>query len=229
MGPALLGDREAVGELYLSYAPALLAYLRHKGNSPEEAMELLQGFFEHLLETDGLGKYEKKGKFRSWLLRGLSNFATDVWRKGQAKKKGEGRIHARVGVDVEIGELEPIDSQLTPEQAYDRKWAISLLRRVLSKLAGEYADEDRSALFDAIKRFLPGGDASVKYEEISATLGMKPNTVAVMVKRLRERYTGLLWAEVADTVEPYQIEEEWLHLYEALRGARELGSVSRNP
>jgi RNA polymerase sigma-70 factor (ECF subfamily) len=216
--------RAAFGELYTAYLPPLLTYLRSKGNSHERAMDLLHGFFEHLLETKGLSKVRKTGKFRTWLLRTLQNYITDVWRKGQAIKRDPGQPHLPIGTNVENGEVEPADTRLSPEQAYDRKWAIALLKRVLSKLAAEYAHAGKQAEFGELKDFLPGGHAASSYQEVGKRLNMQPNAVAQAVKRLRERYAELLWAEISDTVEPEMVEAEWRHLRDALGGRPETAS-----
>jgi RNA polymerase sigma factor (sigma-70 family) len=211
--------RAAFGELYKAYSPPVLTYLYSKGNSPDHALDLLQGFFEHLLRTKGLTKVEKRGKFRSWLLSSLNHFATDVWAKENAQKRGGGKTHFPIGPDMELGELDPVDTRLTPEQAYDRKWAITLLERVLSKLAAEYAQTGKQKEFEEVKDFLPGGRAASGYEAIAARLGIKANTVAVYVSRLRTRYAELLRAEISSTVDPDMVEDEWRHLQEAVSGS----------
>ena len=216
--------RAALGELYVAYLPPLLAYLRSKGHAQDRAMDLLHAFFEHLLLGKGLRTVQREGRFRNWLLGALDNFITDEWRKHQALKRGGGQSHLPIGPEIEEGEIEPPDPRLTPEQAYDRKWAIALLKRVLSKLSAEYACAGRQELFEQLKDFLPGGYAASSYDEVSERLGMKPNSVAVAIKRLRDRYAELLRAEISDTVEPGMVEEEWGYLRDALGGQPETAS-----
>jgi len=213
--------RAAFGELYVAYLPPLLAYLRSKGNSQDRAMDLLHGFFEHLLETNGLSTVEKRGKFRNWLLRALDHFMTDEWREQHALKRGAGESHLPIGPDFEAGEVEPPATGLTPEQAFDRKWAIALLKRVLTRLQGEYAQAGKQTTFAELKDFLPGGHAAFSHQEIADRLKMQANTVTVNIKRLRERYGELLRAEISDTTDPDTVEEEWHHLQVALGGRPE--------
>jgi RNA polymerase sigma-70 factor (ECF subfamily) len=216
--PAIAGDREAFGNLYLAYFPALLAYLRYKGNSHEHSMDLLQGFFAHLLATDGLGRYERKGRFRSWLLKGLNYFVTDEWRKTQSLKKGQGKTHLPIGADFESGEVEPLDPRLTPEQAYDRKWGITILTRVLAKLAEEYRAAGKEQLFHTLKAFIPGSSDKMGYAMFESSLGLSANAIAVTVKRMRERYRELLREEISRTVDPEMIDQEWQYLQETICG-----------
>ena len=214
----MAGDSEAFGHLYLAYFPALLAYLRYKGNTQEQSMDLLQGFFTHLLATNGLERYERKGKFRSWLLKSLNHFVTDEWRKRQTLKKGEGKTHLPIGADFESGEIEPLDRRLTPEQAYDRKWGITILKRVLTRLADEYREAGKEQLFHTLKVFIPGGSDETGYAAVGNSLGLSANAVAVTVKRMRERYRELLREEISRTVDPEMIDEEWQYLQETICG-----------
>jgi len=46
----VLGFQAALGELYRIYWYPLYAYVRRRGHAPEEAQDLTQGFFLHLLD-----------------------------------------------------------------------------------------------------------------------------------------------------------------------------------
>jgi hypothetical protein len=61
--------RAAFAELYQLYRYPLYAFARRGGHSPEDAQDLTQGFFLHLLEHGALTHVDRlKGKFRSFLL-----------------------------------------------------------------------------------------------------------------------------------------------------------------
>ena len=61
--------RAAFAELYQLYRYPLYAFARRGGHSPEDAQDLTQGFFLHLLEHRALTHVDRlKGKFRSFLL-----------------------------------------------------------------------------------------------------------------------------------------------------------------
>lgn len=208
--------RAAFGQLYQSYRPALLAFLRQKGSSTVEADDLLNGFFEHLLESNALAKVNRGGRFRNWLLKSLRNYATDLWQKQQTQKRWGKLVGAPVGSDFEAGEVEPVDARLSPEQAYDRKWAIALLGRALERLASEYRQSGQEVLFNELRPFISGKGDFTGYDDLGAKLNLRPNTVAVNVKRMRARYRELLLAEISDTVDPGMIDEEWQHLQQAI-------------
>ena len=61
--------RAGFAELYQLYWYPLYAFARRGGHSPEDAQDLTQGFFLHLLENRALTHVDRlKGKFRSFLL-----------------------------------------------------------------------------------------------------------------------------------------------------------------
>ncbi|PYI80601.1 MAG: hypothetical protein DMF05_05880 [Verrucomicrobia bacterium] len=51
-------------------------------------------------------------------------------------------------------EIEPADPT-TAEMIYERRWALTVLERVLSRLKDEYSAAGNVALFDSLKELLP--------------------------------------------------------------------------
>ena len=69
------GGPEALARLCERYWPPLYSFARHRGNGPEDAQDLVQGFFQHLIESRALGTIDQaKGRFRSFLLASFQNF-----------------------------------------------------------------------------------------------------------------------------------------------------------
>ena len=113
--------------------------------------------------------------------------------------------------------LEPVDS-LTPERVYQRRWALTLLDRVLGRLEREYADAGRSELFSRLKAALTGDLGSSPYRQIAEELSTTEGAVKVAVHRLRRRYRLLLKEEIAQTVTTAEeIEDELQQLFDAVR------------
>jgi hypothetical protein len=64
--------QEGFGELCKLYWYPLYGFIRHRGYSTEDAQDLTQGFFLHLIERERLKRADRsKGKFRSFLLASL--------------------------------------------------------------------------------------------------------------------------------------------------------------
>ena len=85
------GSKEAFADVCKLYWYPLYAFIRHRGYSPEDAEDLVQGFFLHLVEHKTLSRVDRsKGKFRSFLLASLQKFLSDeadragLWRGGHA-------------------------------------------------------------------------------------------------------------------------------------------------
>lgn len=210
--------RAALGELCRAYWYPLYAFARRRGSGPEEAQDLVQGFFADLLARESLNGVDDDGRrFRAWLLTGLKNHATDAHRAARAEKRGGGR--APVSIDAEEAErrygLEPAGPS-SPEQIFERRWAQTLLARVFEALRAEQEERGRGELFEQLKPFLAGG-GSRPYAELAAELGLGEGALRVTVHRLRARYRELLESEVADTVgDRSAVEEELRRLFEAL-------------
>ena len=111
---------------------------------------------------------------------------------------------------------EPIDPA-TPEQAYERRWALALLEEVLQRLGAETATEGRAEMFEALKPWLIGDPQDQSYGTLSKKLGMTEGAVKVAMHRLRKRYRQLLKEEIANTVAtPSEVEAELRHLFAIL-------------
>ena len=107
---------------------------------------------------------------------------------------------------------------LTPERAFERGWALTLLEIVLDRLRGEQEDAGRASEFEELRAILTDGSRSVPYATIAGRLGTTEEAVAVAVHRLRRRYGELLRAEIASTLaDPAEVDDEIRALFAALR------------
>jgi RNA polymerase sigma-70 factor (ECF subfamily) len=114
-------------------------------------------------------------------------------------------------------EMEPADP-VTPEQIYERRWASTLLERVLSRSKDEYRAAGNATLFDSLKQLLPDEPGAPSQADIAAQLGMTENAVRQAFHRFRQRYQLLLREEIAHTVAtPGDIEDELRHLIAVVR------------
>ncbi len=207
--------QEALAELCRRYWYPLYAYIRRRGNNPNEAEDLTQGFFERLLEKDYIGDITPgMGRFRSFLLTAVKHFLANEWDRTQTRKRGGGQTI--LSLDDQEAErhyqFESVDD-ITPEMLFEKRWALNVLDRVLARLRVEFVAGEKAELFDHLKTFLMGDSAGVSHGEIAARTGLKEGTVRVAVHRLRHRYGELLRAEIADTVhDPAEVEDEVRHL-----------------
>lgn len=213
--------RAALEKLCQAYWYPLYAYVRRRGYSPEDAQDLTQEFFARLLERRWIERADRqRGKFRSFLLTALNHFLADEWNKARAQKRGGGASLLPLQLDAAETRygLEPAD-HATPEQSYERRWALALLEEVLHRLAQEYQQEGRAALFAALNPCLVGERTKQPYAELADRLGVSEGTVKSCVHRLRQRYRQLLREEIANTVAgPDEVDGELHHLFAVLAG-----------
>jgi RNA polymerase sigma factor (sigma-70 family) len=207
--PASPKQQQALARFYLSYWKPFYVFVRKKGRPREEARDLTQGFFVHLLERQILAKVTREGgKFRSFLLTVLNHYLENERARQMAQKRGGGMP------DIPIEEVEShcqkeLADQSTPEALFDRKWAQAVLEQVLLRLRTEYARAGKAKLFDCLQGCLPGAPKKLSYEEASQALGMKIEAVRMAAHRLRRRYGELLRQEIATPgMKPEAIDEE---------------------
>jgi RNA polymerase sigma-70 factor (ECF subfamily) len=208
-------SENALEKLCQTYWYPLYAYVRRRGFSQPEAEDLTQEFFARFLAGDYVAKADPaKGRFRFYLLAALNHFLSDAWDYARRVKRA-GNLHT-VSIDVQVGEerfqLEPCHDW-NPDRLYERRWALTLLEKVLTQLDHEYETRGKARLFQSLKPFLVGDDESDSYGEIARELGISDGALRVAVHRLRLRYGELFRLEVAQTVSrPEEVAEEMRHL-----------------
>lgn len=212
--------RDALARLCQTYWFPLYAYVRRRGHSQEDAQDLTQEFFARLLERNAISTVSPdKGRFRSFLLASLNHFLSDEWDKARAQKRGAGKI---ISFDTRMAESwleQQPANQLTPEQAFELRWTISLLEQVYQQLEEEYRQQGKAELFEALRTTLAGPGNSAPYAELGRRLGLSEGAVKVAVHRLRQRYRGLLRETIAETVgSEAEVDEELRYLLRIVAG-----------
>jgi RNA polymerase sigma-70 factor (ECF subfamily) len=201
--------RSALASLCENYWYPLYAYLRRRGYSPDEAQDLTQEFFIRVLEGRYLDRADpEKGRFRSFLLTSLKFFVADEKDRQRANKRGGGRV---VAMEFSSGEeryqREPAHNE-TPERIFERRWALSVLDRVVEKLRAEFLQHGRLEHFERLKVFLLG-QSEAPYAALAREMYTSEGALKVAIHRLRKRYRDLFRQEIADTVaDPTEVESE---------------------
>ncbi len=204
-----------------TYWYPLYAYVRRRGHGPEEAQDLTQEFFAQLLARQDVAHADRaKGLFRSYLLGAMNHFLAYEWRKNHAAKRGGGQ--ACISLEDETAEgryRQEAVSDLTPEKIYERRWALTLFDRALSRLQAEFGAAGKSQVFEQLKPFLSDQAGEGEYAAVGRQLDMTAGAVAVAVNRFRQRYRELVQEEIAHTVaSPQELKEELRHLLAVLSG-----------
>lgn len=212
--------REALGVLCEAYWYPLYAYVRRRGADPDDARDLTQGFLASLLERrDFEGLSPERGRFRAFLLASLEHFLANDRARRHALKRGGGSRPVSLSLDDAEGRyrVEPGDV-LTPERLYERRWALTVIDRVLEELRGEWEAGGRGVEFQELKAALLGDAPAGGYVSVAARLGISEGAVKVAVHRLRRRFQSRLRQRIAETVaDPADVDDEIRYLVQALR------------
>jgi DNA-directed RNA polymerase specialized sigma24 family protein len=212
------GAGDALASLCALYWYPLYAYVRRRGKTADDALDLTQAFFARLLEKDFLAAVDRgKGKFRSFLLAACKHFLANEYDRARARKRGGGRPLLSLDAADAEGRYcnEPADG-VTPEKLFERRWALALLQQVMTRLRTDYEAKGKERQFDHLRGFLVG-EKGIGYCKAAVVLGLSEGAVKVAVHRLREKYRELLREEIGRTVgSPEEIDDEVRDLFAAL-------------
>ncbi len=211
--------RRALADLCQAYYEPVAAFLRQELRDGDAARDLTHDFFAEILAGGAIAGAERgRGRFRSYLLGAVKHFLSRRREAARRLKRGAGvepvSLHATDG-----GEAMAVADAgaLSPDAAFDRAWALTVLARALEALRAECAAEGRTEFFAGVKPWLVGDAARGDQTGLAEQWGMNANALKVAVHRLKRRFRHLLQHEVAGTLEdPRAVEAEMHALFRAL-------------
>lgn len=187
----------ALTELAVRYWYPVYAYVRRCGHPQEIAQDITQLFLQQVAADLRESRDAPPGRFREWLLARLNVFLAGEWRELTV---AEGLPEAPPLAELEArshSELGPDDS---PEQAYRRSFALEVLSRGLKRLRAEARQTGHADMCEVLEPFLTREPLPGQYDELGRKLSIRPLTVVMALKRLRQRFRELVRDELADTV-----------------------------
>lgn len=202
--PRTSDARDALAELALRYWYPVYAYVRHCGHAPAAAQDITRMFQQQLIRQSRADPAPLHNQFRVYLLTRLQVFLAGPWHElidGDTSELGP------VPVDLEEHTRREHTDTESPEQAYQRSFAMEMLARGFKRLRKEAAQADHLDMYEALEPFLARDPAPGQYQELALCLDSRPLVLVVALKRLRQRFRELIAEELADTV---AIREEML-------------------
>jgi RNA polymerase sigma factor (sigma-70 family) len=179
----------ALAQLCERYRPAVLAYVKNLCENAHDADDLTQDFFTKLLEQRIDTRADPdRGRFRSFLKVSVANFFHSQLDMQRTQKRSAHK-------DLP----EPAGTQ-TPEQAFNHAWTKVVLARSLDRLREEALASNKLKLFHAMSPFLLEGAGHKELNEIAGQYGLRANTLAVGLFRMKQRLRELIRAELFETV-----------------------------
>ncbi|MBL9117779.1 MAG: sigma-70 family RNA polymerase sigma factor [Verrucomicrobiaceae bacterium] len=208
--------RRALTDLCDAYYEPVVAYLKSALRDVDTARDLSHAFFAEILGGGRIDSVERdRGRFRSYLLGAVKHFVSRQRESGRRIKRG-GSAEALPLDAPEVSEL-PDGRQLSPDEEFDRQWAVTVLARSLDALRTECVAEGRGELFESVKSMLSGGAERGDQVALASAFGMSPDALRMVIHRLRKRLRQWVKSEVAGTLDdPASVQSEMQTLFAAL-------------
>ncbi len=147
--------RLALADLCDAYYEPVVAYLRSVLRDADAARDMSHAFFAEMLGGGRIGTADReRGRFRSYLLGAVKHFVSRQREMHRSLKRGAG-VEALSMDDDAVAEVRD-DSQLAPDAAFDRQWALTVLERSLEALRAECQSEGRAPFFDLVRPIMTG-------------------------------------------------------------------------
>lgn len=203
--------RQALAELCRVYWPPIYGFLRRRGYNRDDAQDLTQTFFEHMLQDETLRRASpERGRFRSFLLGALNRVIADEQAHGRTRRRGgQATFISMDEFAAEETHQERLTSELSPAETLDARWAGVLLQRALEKVRAEFTAEGKAKTFEALSPFLGGEKPDVTYQEVAQRLGLALAAVKTHIHRLRRQFATAVRREIMQTVSaPHEVDEE---------------------
>jgi len=218
--PQTVDAHEAMVKLCLRYWYPIYAYLRRFGHGQEGAQEITRNFLQHLFRHfRDSGTALAQGRFRQYLLARLRTFLVS-----DQKEWPPLEIVAELSEpppDLEMRNQRDNAGAQSPEQAYQQSFALELLARASGRLREEASQTGRLDMYDALEPYLATDPSPSENEELAQHLHTRPVTIAVAIRRLRQRFREMIDTELADTVtSAAELQAEQQALYAVLRECR---------
>jgi len=188
--------RDALGELAGRYWYPVYIYVRRCGHAPEAAANIARRFLQHLLRVvDERNAQPSQGHYRSYLLSRLYTFLAAA-----PTDDSDPAAQPEMPNDLEARYQRDHLDQLSPEQSYQRAFALQILHRTLRRLTDEARQTGHLPMFEQLEQFLARDPGPGEYDSIATRLRVRPLTLVMALKRMRQRFRELAAEELVDTV-----------------------------
>jgi len=172
-----LTRQEAISELLVTYMPGLRAFLiKSRRIPPDLADDLLQGFIADKVLGAGLVGHadQGRGKFRNFVLKSLSNYATTRLQKEYAERKLVVGSDEKLMTSIRAGEETDL---------FEQEWIKQLVQDALRLMEADCRNRGRTDMWKVFQLRVVEplfGDAEpAHYEQIIQQFGLKTPREAI--------------------------------------------------
>ncbi len=194
--------RKALDSLCNDYWFPLYAFARRGGSGREDSQDLVQGFFAKAIDDGLFGKADPNaGRLRAFLLVSFKHYQSSEYKKTNTIKRGAGwaRVNWEEAEKILGAASHP---ERTPDEEFDRQWALRMLNRAVRILERQYTNTDRGAMFRELRAFLkPDDPKEPELARLAKKFDLTPEAARQAVCRARERFRATLRQLIADTLD----------------------------
>lgn len=197
------GAFAALSSLCEIYYSPLLAVIRSQGYSPEDADDLRQRYFIHIVEREKFVKALSVGvKLRAFLLQELKGFLIDQYRHSIAAKR-DTRNNDSLIENKHSGLNPRLQDWRTPDLEYDRAWRRALITESMRALGGLW--EQKRLVGQKLLPFLELGpllsySTEESQRDVAVRLGINQNTLKSQLREARAELGKQIHFHVAQTL-----------------------------
>lgn len=195
--------REKIERLCSRYWKPVYSFIRSfRSVGIEDAKDLTQAFFCHLLEGDLVARYQPdRGRFRSYLKGALRIFLAEAYRDGQARKRGGGR--EIVSLDVSTLETRRFVAdlrQLSPDDLFDLHWRREVMGQAIERLQDALREEGKEEYYRVYAAYdlVPTDGEKKTYESVARSLNLPFTDVKNYLTYARSRLRELVLEGVTE-------------------------------
>ena len=211
--------RQALADLCEAYYEPVATFLKWELRNSDAARDLAHEFFATVLHGEAITNAEReRGRFRSFLLGAVKHFLLNRRAAARRFKRGGGAECVSLD-DRDATEARSVAdaSVLSPDKAFDRQWALTVLARAMEVLRLEHAAEGREEFLESVKPWLTGDATHGDQTALVNQTGLNATALRVAVHRTKKRFRQLVKAEVAQTLDDSnEVDAEVRELFAAL-------------
>ncbi len=192
------GDAEvrhvAWSDLAAGYWRPSYHYLRlHWRLTPDEAEDVVQGFFTTAFEKGYLEKYDpSKARFRTFLRTCIDRYHQNQRKAGDAQKRGGGVEPLSLDFPGAERELDRVSADLHDLDQFFRDETIrALFAQTAEDLRALYEAEDRAVVYQAFALHDLADDVDRTYASVAVQLGISVPQVTNYLHAARKRFREL--------------------------------------
>lgn len=212
--PSAPRHRPQMERLLKTYWRPVYAYVRvYWRRSTEDAKDLTQAFFLHILERKTLSRLRPGiGTFRSYLKGALRYFLIDAARAEAARRPPNPVFNLDEGIE-EFERVTPVGKEEAPERAYDREWFRCLFQTSVKALEKSLAAEGKEIYFRVFQTYClepdsvlreQGSPTAPTYQAVAEQLGIQETDVRNYLVCCRK----ILWQHLREQIRDYTVTDE---------------------